>query len=196
MYTPWVVIVQDIVRGGTIRTPDFVRYAYAQDRFPGMVFQSLAQVLMSFDAEQGMRTQGYALEHYRTERLYQSLVACAYDSLFFPALRMSALGGLLDAAMSTYDDQALVQSGQLICQFHANGDISTPQLLSLFFTVIVPYYHKKARVESVLAIRRVLCDYNLEYSHLLYTHLQANLYAYTTDIAQELIGEPDAFAGG
>lgn len=193
MYTPWSVIVQELVASGSSRTPDVVRFAYAHKASGGVLFQSLAQVLMSFDPKQGLLTQGYALAWYLKEREWPALTGCAHDSLMFPSLRMTALAALLTAAIHLDDTAALVASGERACRYHRDGGLSQPQLIALFFQAILPYYPKKQRGKEILLLRQVLHAYRPDFNHLLYTYLQTNLHAYTTDIAQELIGQPDIF---
>lgn len=194
MSTPWQIVVRDVLSRGTIYTADIVRRAYYGKVCKGFTFQALAQVQMSCDSERSLLTQGYALEHYIYEKQWIGLIACAQDSLFFEALRFKACSALLVAALALNDVERIVAYGDLICRYHANQSLSGPQLVHAFFSAIVPYYRSNTEHSNVLLVRKIMYEYSETYSGLLYTYLQANLYAYTTDIAQELIGESDVFA--
>jgi len=195
MYTPWQVIVQELVAGGSSRTADLVRFAYADNASEGVRLQSLAQVFMIIEPEQGVLSYGYALAWYLKEREWTAVIACGQDVLEIATLRLTAVRALFEAAVHLGSLPLLQKYAELVCSYQARGVISQSQLVGLFFEAIVPYYHKKERAEEIMALRQVLQAYSPSSNRLLYTHLQANLYAYTTDIAQELIGQPDVFPG-
>ncbi|MDQ5891079.1 MAG: hypothetical protein QG604_953 [Candidatus Dependentiae bacterium] len=194
MSTPWQIVVRDVLCRGTVYTADVVRRAYHGKVRQGFIFQALAQVQMSCDSGRSLLTQGYALEHYIYEKQWVALIACAHDSLFFEPLRFKACSALLTAALALNDAERIVAYGDLICRYHADQSLSGPQLVHVFFSAIVPYYRSNTEHNNVLLVRKIMYEYSETYSGLLYTYLQANLYAYTTDVAQELIGEPDVFA--
>jgi len=192
--TLWNTVMEDVLKGGSLRTEELIGHLCDSAIDRGAVFQSSAYIVMTYDPARAVLVQRYALEQYRARAQWMELIACAHESLFFSSLRLSALSSLLDAVLHLEDAVRITRYGEFVCQQHASGFLTQGQLCSLFFNSVVPYYHKQLKKEWVLLLRRTLHAYNQEYSDLLYAYLQANLYSYTTDMAQQLIGERDVLA--
>lgn len=174
---------------------DLIKYAYGSSLPEGMVYQ-IAAPLMALHAYDSMVLfQRYALAAYKNEKRWEELMVAACDALILPDLCFEAVGALFTASFFVPTNGLCGEVvAQRACQLHADGALSTPQLLALFFNAIAPHYVSCEREKEILMLRRVLYAYNQELSALLYAHLQAHLYAHVTDSAQKLIGEPDPLA--
>ncbi len=190
----WQSILTDVARGVPACTEELLQQLAQSTHAPAAVFQSLAYVIMYFDRERAALLQRYALEQYRRAADWNAVLTCAHEALCFPALRLQALAALLEAAMHLEDAQQVSEYGRLVCMQHKNKLITRGQLCGLFFNALVPYYHTRRKLESQHLLRQALQQYDQTYSDLIYTHLQAHLYAYTSDVAQELVGERDLLA--
>ncbi len=192
--TVWNVIMTDIVGGGLSRTEELVVQSARAIHDRAVVLQSSAYIVMTYDPARAALLQRYALEQYRVSAQWIPLIACAHESLFFSSLRLLALQALLDACLHLEDQAWITRSGVFVCQQHEKGLITKGQLCSLFFNALVPYYHKQLKSDYLSMLRISLREYNQDYSDLVYSYLQANLYSYTSDMAQQLIGQHDVLA--
>jgi len=163
-------------------------------------FQLLAQIaLCSQDSrpesiEEAVRQHRYALDECIKNKEWELLLVCAYEALTFSALTYKALYVLLLAAFSSNEESLMRQHAATVCAWHAKGSIASPQLTAIFFEVIASHYCRGEAEAAIFCLRDVLNVYAPANNALLYTHLQAYLYAHTTDEAQRLIGKPDVFA--
>ncbi len=190
----WHLILQESVTGGSNRIEELIGTMSVAVHDRAALFQTTAYIVMTYDPARAVLLQRYALEQYRAQGQWIDLIACAHEALFFPALRLLALAALLDAALIQEDEERITKYGALACQQHAQGLLTRGQLCSLFFNALVPYYHKQLKTKYLVLLRRALQMYKQEYSDLVYTYLQANLYSYTSDAAQQLVGQCDVLA--
>ncbi len=187
----WRIIVEDMTRGGNSRTLSLLKLAYTVTVPDPLFWTAGAHFFMVCAPRRSVLNQRYAIEFYKKNRQWIPLIAAAQEGLFFPELRFISLKYLLEAAVHAEHAEYIQLFGGQVCGYHADGGIYSEQLLAIFFNAIMPYYHRQLLCDSVLRVRQCLYTYNRHLSALLYAKMQAHLYAYTTAVAQELIGQPD-----
>jgi hypothetical protein len=188
----WQLIANDLICGGKEHTVDIMRAAYGVTQHANPQFwTALAQAATVFDVTKSILYTRYALEFYKKERQWLAVVAAAHEALFYPDLIFTALSFLLDAALQSGDLFLIKQSGSMVCDYYERNLLSSPQLLNIFFTSIMPHYSKQLNMDRVLLVRTVLYQYNQSLSDLLYTQMQAYLYSYRTTVTEQLIGDAD-----
>lgn len=188
----WFFLTRALCEASGDAILDLVKYTYGGMIPEGMLYQIIAPLAGADSPQQALLLQRYAFAAYKREKQWDQLTVAALDALTMPGAYFEALESLFCASFFAPDPiKQAEEVGRLACQAHARGFISQPQLLALFFNAIAAPYTARDRGAEVSALRRVLYAYDVTLSGLLYTYLQAQLYAHITDSAQELIGQSD-----